>query len=117
MGKKNKQGGLVYSTECGRVSNKTSSSSADNNKATKLAPGQSVEVQRQTKGRKGSGVIVIRNLPLGKADLSSFAKHLKQKSGTGGTVKGNTIEIQGENCDLIMDEIQKQGWKVKKTGG
>jgi translation initiation factor 1 len=76
-----------------------------------------VEVRRETKGRKGSGVIVIRGLPLGKADLNSFATHLKQKCGTGGTVKDGAVEIQGENCELIMEEIQKQGWKVKRTGG
>jgi translation initiation factor 1 len=123
MAKKNATGGLIYSTEHGKMcpsckkaipqcncsSNQTSPKSLPN--------GKCVEVRRETKGRKGSGVIVVRGVPLSKADLHSFATHLKQKCGTGGTVKDGAIEIQGENCELVMEEIAKQGWKVKKIGG
>ena len=53
-----------------------------------------VRVVRETKGRKGSGVTIITGLPLGKPDLTSLAKQLKKRCGSGGTVRAGVIEIQ-----------------------
>jgi len=74
-------------------------------------------VHRETKGRKGKGVTVISGVPLAPTDLVQFATQLKKKCGSGGTVKDGTIEIQGDHCDILMEELKKQGWPVKRSGG
>ena len=76
-----------------------------------------VRIGRETKGRKGKGVTLITGIPLDSDGLRSLAKHLKQKCGTGGTVKEGIIEIQGDHRDTLMEELKKQGYNVKRSGG
>lgn len=76
-----------------------------------------VRIERQTKGRKGKGVTLITGVPLAGDELKALAKQLKQKCGTGGTVKNGVIEIQGDQRDLLLPLLQDKGWKVKKAGG
>jgi len=76
-----------------------------------------VRVGRSTKGRKGKGVTTVEGLGLDLNALKKLAKELKQKCGTGGTVKDGVIEIQGEQRDLIVSELTKKGYTVKKSGG
>lgn len=72
-----------------------------------------VRVSRETKGRKGSGVSIITGIPLDDKDLKQIAKQLKQKCGTGGTVKSGTIEIQGNHRATLKQELSKLGYTVK----
>ena len=72
---------------------------------------------RETKGRKGKGVSLITGVPLNDNDLRTLAKQLKQKCGSGGTVKNGVIEIQGDHRDTLMAELKKKGYTVKKSGG
>jgi len=60
---------------------------------------------------------VITGLPLDQEGLLSLAKELKQKCGTGGTVKDGIIEIQGDHRDKLMNELQARGYSVKRSGG
>lgn len=76
-----------------------------------------VRLHRETKGRKGKGVTLISGLDLPDAELKKLAKTLKQKCGTGGTLKSGIIEIQGDHRDLLLTLLQDQGWTVKKAGG
>ncbi|WAC07382.1 MAG: translation initiation factor Sui1 [Thermodesulfobacteriota bacterium] len=76
-----------------------------------------VRVGRETKGRKGSGMTVITGVPLDKQSLKQLAKQLKQKCGTGGTVKSGVIEIQGDQRNLLMKELSALGYTVKLSGG
>ena len=76
-----------------------------------------VRVGRQTKGRRGKGVTVVTGVPLSGADLTRLAKALKQRCGTGGTVKDGVIEIQGDHRDTLVAELTKQGFTVKRAGG
>ena len=76
-----------------------------------------VGVGRQTKGRKGKGVTVVTGVPLGDAELKQLAKELKQKCGSGGTVKNGVIEIQGDHRDTLVAELASRGWTVKRSGG
>ncbi|MFA7256704.1 MAG: stress response translation initiation inhibitor YciH [Kiritimatiellales bacterium] len=76
-----------------------------------------VRVGRETKGRKGAGVTVITGIPSHPEGLEKLAKQFKQQCGTGGTVKNGTIEIQGDHRDILVDELQKLGYTVKRVGG
>jgi translation initiation factor 1 len=49
--------------------------------------------------------------------MKELAKKLKQVCGTGGTVKDDVIEIQGEHRQRIADALMKMGYKVKIAGG
>ena len=76
-----------------------------------------VRVSRETKGRKGKGVTLISGVPLGAEALAALAKDLKQRCGTGGTVKDGVIEIQGDHRDRLIEELQSRGHRVKRAGG
>jgi translation initiation factor 1 len=87
----------------------------------KGAPGAvgpaTVRVGRETQGRAGKGVTVVSGLPLSSADLETLATRLKKRCGSGGTVRGGNIEIQGEHRDVVVAELVKMGWPAKKSGG
>ncbi len=78
---------------------------------------QTAYLHRDSKGRGGKGVTLIKNLVLSEADMNVLAKQIKQACGTGGTVKDGVIEIQGENRKRIADALIKLGYKVKLAGG
>ena len=60
---------------------------------------------------------VVTGVPLGEQELQKLATDLKRKCGAGGTIKGNTIEIQGDHRDLLVTELTKRGYTVKRAGG
>ena len=76
-----------------------------------------VRVGRETKGRKGKGVTIITGLPLDAKGLRKLAKHLKRKCGAGGTVKDGVIEIQGDHREMLLEELRKEGYTPKRSGG
>ena len=84
-----------------------------------LVPSNStvVRVGRETKGRGGKGVTIISDLPLDENGLMELAAKLKQRLGTGGTVKDGRIEIQGDHRDRIVAELEGMDYKVKRVGG
>ena len=73
-----------------------------------------VRVRRETKGRKGKGVTIVENVPLEGDDLKAFAKKLKQRCGSGGTLKNAVIEIQGDHRDAISEFLETRGWRVRR---
>lgn len=66
----------------------------------------------EKKGRGGKGVTVLYDVQ-GVVGFADFCTDLKKKMGTGGTVKGNTIEIQGDMRDRLRPLLQKMGFQVK----
>lgn len=76
-----------------------------------------VRVRRETSGRKGKGVTVIRGIPLDGAELADLARALKRLCGSGGTLKQGVIEIQGDHVDRLIGELKSRGWQVKRAGG
>jgi predicted translation initiation factor SUI1 len=76
-----------------------------------------VRVGRETKGRRGKGVTTVSDLPLDENDLAELAAKLKQRLGTGGTIKDGRIEIQGDQRDRIVAELERLGYRVKRAGG
>ena len=120
MSPKENNSRLVYSSEQGRVCPECGQASNRCRCKQQTAPAKGdgiVRIQRESKGRKGKGVTLITGIPLSGDELKKLAKNLKQKCGTGGTVKNGVVEIQGEHRDLLLAELQKHGWKVKIAGG
>ncbi|RUO21425.1 stress response translation initiation inhibitor YciH [Aliidiomarina haloalkalitolerans] len=101
---------LVYSTDAGRIEPEKENQQPPKGDGI-------VRIQRETKGRKGKGVTVIRGLELDPEALKTLAKALKQRCGVGGSVKEFTIEIQGDQRDACKAYLEQQGFKVKLAGG
>jgi translation initiation factor 1 len=113
---------LVYSTESGRMCPVCRRPIAQCicAKANAAAPAPSdgiVRVSRETKGRGGKAVTVVRGLAMDSASLAKLAQQLKAACGSGGTVKEGAIEVQGDHCDKVMALLKGQGHIVKRAGG
>ena len=114
-------GGVVWSSDKGRVcpncGNSKDKCNCNQNKSNSIETDGVVRISRDKKARKGKCVTVITGIPLNSKDLKIFAKSLKQKCGSGGTIKDGIIEIQGDFLNKIFEIITKKGWNVKKVGG
>jgi len=112
---------LVYSTETGRTCPDCRQAIA----ACRCAQARArpagdgiVRVSRETKGRKGKGVTLVKGIALEPAALSALAKQLKAVCGAGGTVTPEgVIELQGDHVELVMARLAQAGHKVKRAGG
>ena len=67
--------------------------------------------------RKGKPVTVIEGYNVADSDFKILAKELKTYLGVGGTVKDDSILIQGDYRDTIMQLLKEKGFKVKRVGG
>jgi translation initiation factor 1 len=117
MKAKRSEGGLVYSTEHGRmcpVCRQPVDACQCQTRASAPPADGVVRIQYETKGRKGKGVTVIRGVPLASPEIEAYAKTLRQRCGSGGTVKDGTLEIQGDHVELLFPVLSERGWKVKK---
>ncbi|WP_421866080.1 translation initiation factor Sui1 [Motiliproteus sp.] len=119
MAKRNRDGGLVYSTEFGRAcpgcSQPVDQCVCDQD-AVPEGDGI-VRISRETKGRKGKGVTLVKGVLLPASELKQLAKQLKQRCGTGGALKDGVIEIQGDQRELLKQELVQRGFQVKLAGG
>ena len=112
--------GLVWSSEggaacpgCGRPREACACGARD---AAPVGDGV-VRIFRETKGRRGKAVTVIRGAPLDAAGLDDLARELKRACGTGGSAKGGAVEIQGDKRAQVADLLRARGWTVKLAGG
>lgn len=76
-----------------------------------------VRLHRETKGRGGKAVTLIKGVPLAGTALKTLASQLRKKCGVGGSLKDNTIEIQGDQREFLKVELEKLGYVVKISGG
>jgi translation initiation factor 1 len=117
-------GGLVYSTDMGRMCPACRQPLAGclcTVKPARPAGDGIVRVSRETQGRKGKGVTVVRGLPGDDAALAELARRLKALCGAGGTLKDGVVEVQGDHRERVVEFLQKAlepaGVKVKRSGG
>jgi translation initiation factor 1 len=113
-------GGLVYSTELGRTC-PACRQAVSACRCASPAPSTStdgvVRVSRETKGRGGKAVTVVRGVGADAGALATLGKQLRTLCGSGGTVKDGVIEVQGDHCDRVVAHLQDAGWTVKRAGG
>jgi translation initiation factor 1 len=113
------EGGLVYSTDAGRMC------PGCRNPVARCSCGQAavakgdgvVRVSRETKGRGGKAVTVVRGVALEAGALAQLGKQLRSACGAGGTVKDGVIEVQGDHADRLVEVLKAQGHAVKRAGG
>lgn len=113
--------GLVYSTESGRTCPSCRQALADCRCAA-LARAKPVgdgiaRVSRESKGRSGKTVTLVRGLNLDDAALQALGKSLRAACGAGGTVKDGVIEVQGEHRERVVAWLLAQGVEAKAAGG
>jgi translation initiation factor 1 len=112
-------GGLVYSTDTGRMCpdcRQPTASCVCKAQAMPKTDGV-VRVSLQTKGRGGKSVTLVKGLPLDAGALAALAKQLRAACGSGGTVKDGVVEVQGDHLATVMAALQKQSYLVKRAGG
>lgn len=119
--KSSAKGGLVYSTETGRMCPECRNALADCSckakaKSAPVGDGQ-VRVMLQTKGRGGKAVTLIKGLAMEPDALNALGKQLRSACGSGGTVKDGVLEVQGDHCDRIIAELESRGLKPRRAGG
>jgi translation initiation factor 1 len=74
-----------------------------------------VRIFRGKGGRGGKTMSVVRGLP--RRELEAVAKDLKKHCASGGAVKDDAVEIQGDHREKIAARLTAQGYVVKLAGG
>lgn len=114
-------GGLVYSTDLGRTCpvcrQAVGACRCPLPGAAVPAGDGTVRVSRETAGRGGKAVTLVRGLALPPDALAALAKRLRAACGAGGTVKAGVVEIQGDHVERLLPLLQAEGWRVKRAGG
>lgn len=118
--KHSSNGGLVYSTDGGRMcpACRQALSACNCKAAARSAPvGDGVvRVSHQTKGRGGKSVTLVKGLALDPLALAALGKRLRTACGSGGTTKDGVLEIQGDHCALVLELLAREGHAPKRAG-
>lgn len=64
--------------------------------------------------RRGKVVTIVKSFFLSKEEMQALLKTLKKKLGTGGTLKDDTLEFQGEIQDTLRQHLETLGYRFKK---
>ena len=119
--KKAPTGGLVYSTDSGRMCPACRQPlAACSCQAPRAAPSPGdgvVRVSRETQGRGGKAVTLVRGLALDGAALAALGKRLRTACGAGGAVKDGVVEVQGDHGERVVELLRADGFTVKRAGG
>jgi len=82
-----------------------------------LSPSQqNLAVQASRAGRKGKTVTIISGFQTTNTALTNLLKQLKTHCGSGGTLKEQTLELQGDHKEKIAVFLRNLGYKVKVKG-
>ena len=81
---------------------------------TEIRPPEKHQLHFAKEKRRGKVVTIVKPFYLGKTDLQALLKTLKKKLGTGGTVKDDTLEFQGDIPELLRTHLETLGYRFKK---
>ena len=109
---------------CGKRRDRCTCDAPRNRAPQQAGPGASnlpkdgvVRLSRNTKGRGGKTVTLVTGVPGPDTELSALLSELKRLCGTGGTLRGDVIELQGDVRDRLQPELVRRGFRVKIAGG
>lgn len=78
---------------------------------------QDLRIQSSRKGRKGKTVTIVNGFQHSPDNLKALLKKLKSQCGTGGTAKEDSLEIQGDHREKLLETLTKLGYNAKISGG
>jgi translation initiation factor 1 len=115
-------GGLVYSTDTGRMCpvcrQPIASCTCTTSRAHATPRGDGIaRIRRETGGRGGKTVTVVTGLTLDEPALLALSRRLKAACGTGGTLRDGVLELQGDHRDAVSALLAKEGIRSKLAGG
>ena len=76
-----------------------------------------IGIQKTRAGKGGKTVTTITGLDMEINQAKAFLKQIKSLCGTGGRLKGDSIELQGDQVKIIFEVLEKKGYQPKKIGG
>ena len=77
-----------------------------------------LEAHFSLKGRAGKPVVILKGfVNLNRKDLKLLAKSIQSKLGSGGSVKNDTIILQGDKRNKLIEILKEEGFKLKVVGG
>jgi translation initiation factor 1 len=105
---------LVYSTGTGRVTAPRAEPAATPASSPTGKGGVRLRLDRRASGRV---VTLVTGVPGGPAALQALGRELRAACGTGGTVRDDTIELQGDHRERVEAELAQRGLRSKRAGG
>ena len=78
---------------------------------------QDLRVMLDRKNRGGKTVTLVTGFVGAVEDLEQLTKTLKTKCGVGGAAKDGEVVLQGDFKEKVFQFLQKEGYKIKKSGG
>ena len=91
---------------------------ADTDDTAELTPSQhKLKIEVSRKGKGGKTVTIVSGFQVSSEALISLTKVLKHQCGAGGAMKDNSIEIQGDHRQKLLEVVTKLGYKAKLSGG
>jgi len=79
-----------------------------------VLPPQKHQLHFAKEKRRGKIVTIVKPFCLEKKNLQALLKQVKKKLGTGGTVKENTLEFQGELQVQLRTVLESLDYRFKK---
>ena len=111
---------LVYSSAAGRICpgcGKPERGCTCGQQSSEPVPNRPVAKLRLEKaGRGGKTVTVVFGLPQNAAFLKDLAQELKRACGTGGAVREDGVELQGDLRDRVRELLVARNFQVKGGG-
>jgi translation initiation factor 1 len=78
---------------------------------------QQIRIQVSRKGKGGKTVTIVSGFVMPSEGLGLVAKKLKNQCGSGGSIQGETIEIQGDHAQKLLQVLVGMEYKAKISGG
>lgn len=111
---------LVYSTDknltCPKCGWPVGNCQCSKNKASgeqAVPPRVVAKLRLEKAGRGGKSVTVVYDLPRNAEFLKQLCGELKRACGTGGAVRDDTVEIQGDLRERVREVLAKKGYVIK----
>lgn len=97
-----------------KSANKTSANRVTTNSSTEILTPQKHQLHLAKERRRGKVVTIVKPFCLSRSDLQALIKSLKKKLGTGGAIRDNSLEFQGDIPESIRTQLERLEYRFKK---